>query len=126
MFSGHESARFTTERTGTELDEWVEEGLSALGDAEVRDNGRIRIRPKRGLGDSWSEVTITGRLRERKGGEWEVELDYSLTVQPMGWVLGILFIPLGIFIFLSVQQTQTKLGQRLHRVLADLEDEAEE
>lgn len=125
MFSGRESARFATDRTGSDLDEWVEELLSSLGDAEVRDNGRIRIRPRGGLTDSWSEATITGRLRERKGGEWEVELNYTLTVQPMGWVLGILFIPLGIFIFLSVQQTQTKLSHCLHQVLADMEDEAE-
>jgi hypothetical protein len=125
MFSGRESARFATERAGSELDEWVEETLSPLGDAEVRENGRIRIRPKRGTGDGWTEVNISGRLRERKNGDWEVELDYNLTVQPMGWVLGLLFIPLGIFIFITIQQTQTKLANRVRDVLADLEDEAE-
>lgn len=125
MFSGRESARFSTKLTGSELDEWVEESLSSLGDVEVKDNGRIRVRPKRGTGDSWTEVSIAGRLRERKNGDWEVELDYNLTVQPMGWVLGILFIPLGVFIFITVQQTQTKLANRIRDVLADLEDEAE-
>ena len=125
MFSGRESARFDTKRSGQELDEWVEETLSSLGDVEVKESGRISIRPHAGLGDSWTQCNISGRLRERRNGEWEAELSYDLIVPSQWWVLGILFIPMGIFIFISINQTQSKLVRRLQDALRDLEDEAE-
>ena len=125
MFSGRETARIETERTGSQLEEWLEEGLSALGDVRVNDRGRIDIRPNSRLRDSWSQTSIGGRVRERRTGEVEVELTYTIDVSPMSWVVGILFIPIGIFIFFSVSQRQTRLNQELRDILADLEEEAE-
>lgn len=126
MFGGREVARFDTRRTGAKLDAWIEEGLSPLGDVEVRENGNVRVGPHSGLRDSWAEVTIDGRVRERRDGEIEVELYYNVNPNAGSWVIGILFIVIGIVILISVTQTQSRIGSRLREVLADMEDDADD
>lgn len=130
MFSGRETARLDTDRTGTDLDEWVEEGLASLGDVRVKSGGRIDIRPDRvsgdGLGSGFTEVSMGGRVRERKNGQVEVEVNFTVNIAAMGWVLGFLFIPLGIFILVSASQMQTTLSRRVRDALADMEDEGDE
>jgi hypothetical protein len=125
MFGGREVARFETRRTGAKLDEWIEDGLSPLGDVEVRGNGNVRIRPTSGLRNSWCEVRIDGRVRERRDGEVEVEVTYDLIVGAGTWVIGVMIILLGVIILVSLNQTQTQIARRIRDVLADMEDDAD-
>ena len=77
----------------------IEDGLSALGAAEVDKRGNIDIISRSSLSNALTKTTIEGVGVRERGGQYTVTLDYTCALNGFGWViliLGILFFLVGL------------------------------
>jgi hypothetical protein len=127
MFKDGDQIKVATTLPFDKVCDRVEEILDSLGPVRFSNSGRFTI--ERGVkSGTWTEVTFTGEVRERKGGDgYLVSLDYE--VKPttpclvVGIAGGLMCGGLGALVFLFPVLAKGEVEKRARRALDDIEDE---
>lgn len=122
MFSGEASARFTSPDDPDRAYDRVEDALSDLGDARVTKRGDLDIRPGGSLGGALTQTTLTGYVRRRKTGEYDISVSYSCAPTVLGWVLCVIFFPVGLLALLAPMNAKPDVARRVRHALDDLDE----
>jgi hypothetical protein len=124
MFSGEESIRMADQGGDDKTFDLIESELASLGRVKVSDRGRMSVYPKSSFDGTLTKVTMEGSVRQRKNGEYEVLVNYTCTLNTLGWVilvLGILFLLIGIAVLIAPAMQKNEVGRKVARTLQNLE-----
>lgn len=130
MFSGDESVRIRTSKSEGELEEAVRDAFDRLGRVKFFSRGEFEVRAAK-FQTAFADTEVTGRLRPgRKGGEWELVVEYRVSPTVLCWVLlvlGALFLFLlgGLLLLLIPYTTKGEVQRAVSNVIRDARDDIE-
>ena len=126
-----ESQTITTKKTIEAVIDQLQELLDEqIGQTSVSKNGKIHINPKNKYKSFLSTPTsMEGMVRQKRDGQYAVELDYNTKATPMCWVIGIvggllMLIPVAVFI-VPFYVARNALRDDLQRALKEVQDQLE-
>jgi hypothetical protein len=121
LFSGTSSVTFKTEKPFNEVAKLVEGSLETIGSVEISEKGLIAVDAKRF--DQFShKSSIHGSVRERDGNYY-VELNYSATMEVVGWILvvvGLFCYGIGLLVLIFPFLSKNEMKKKTEKALDDL------
>jgi|GEM_PF-2231884 len=129
MFSGEESIRIKSARSGEDLEPIIERAMDHLGRVYFERRGEFEI-DTRQFQNALATTEITGWLSKgRKEGEWRLTVTYQVNPSALCWVivvLGALFFLAGVLILLAPHSTKGEVQRAVVRALRDARDDVED
>lgn len=108
----------------------VENCLTQIGQATITKKGVITVNPKAKYTGVLSKAnSIEGTVRQKREGQFDIVLTYSVSATIMCWVIGIfgglcLLLPVAVFA-VPYYSGPKSLGEDIHRALERAQQELE-
>ena len=108
----------------------VEDSLSQVGQASITKKGGVNLNPKSKYNGFLSVAeAIEGTVRQKREGQFDVVLNYSIKATVMCWLIGIfgglcLILPIAVFA-VPFYTAKKALGDDIRRALQQAQSELE-
>jgi hypothetical protein len=119
MFNWHENARLMTAVPFKELLREVREELEELGATEQEARSEISVEAKSYSGFGY-DARISAELQPGDPNEYDLKVRYEISPNAM-CILGLLFWPILLIVFLQGQSSSQKMRRDINEVLERIE-----